>query len=156
MAVIILKTKIDATIERCFDLSRSIDLHTKSMVHSNEKAIVGVTNGLINLNETVTWEGRHFGMLWKHQSIISEMQFPVYFIDEMLTGAFKYFRHLHKFHTENGYTIMEDELIFSSPFGLLGKIIDSLFLKNYMEKLIINRNKFLKEVAENELVNNKI
>lgn len=51
MPVIILHTQINAPIERCFDLSRSIDLHKISTAHTKEEAINGVTSGLINLDE---------------------------------------------------------------------------------------------------------
>jgi hypothetical protein len=61
MPRIVLKTEIDAPIEVCFDLSRSIDLHQISTAHTNEQAIDGVTSGLINLHESVTWRARHFG-----------------------------------------------------------------------------------------------
>ncbi|WP_240477862.1 SRPBCC family protein [Cyclobacterium amurskyense] len=54
MAVIVLSTKIKAPIERCFDLSRSIELHKLSTAHTNEEAIDGVTTGLIKLDEHVT------------------------------------------------------------------------------------------------------
>ena len=54
MPTIYLTIEINAPIERCFDLSRSIDLHTLSTSHTNEKAIAGVTSGLIGLNEEVT------------------------------------------------------------------------------------------------------
>ncbi|MGO4878380.1 hypothetical protein ACEN2P_17390 [Pedobacter psychrotolerans] len=60
MAVIILKTQIAAPIEKCFDLCRSIDLHLKSMQHTDERAIDGRTSGLIGFHETVTWKARHF------------------------------------------------------------------------------------------------
>ncbi len=53
MPRIILDTWINAPVERCFDLARSIDLHKISTEQTNEKAISGVTSGLIGLNETV-------------------------------------------------------------------------------------------------------
>jgi hypothetical protein len=53
-------TSISAPVEFCFDLARSIDLHTQSMQHTGEKAVAGTTIGLIGLNETVTWRARHF------------------------------------------------------------------------------------------------
>jgi hypothetical protein len=40
-------TDIAAPTGVCFDLSRSIDLHLESMVASNERAVAGVTSGLI-------------------------------------------------------------------------------------------------------------
>ena len=62
MPSIKIQTKINAPIEVVFDLSRNITLHEISTGNSNEKAIAGVTHGLINLNETVTWRAKHFGV----------------------------------------------------------------------------------------------
>ena len=56
------KTLIRAPIDRCFDLERSIDLHTKTTQRTGERAIAGVTSGLINLDEEVTWSARHLGV----------------------------------------------------------------------------------------------
>jgi hypothetical protein len=59
MPVIHLTTIIKAPIQRVFDLSRSIDLHKESMAHTNERAIAGKTNSLIERGESVTWEAKH-------------------------------------------------------------------------------------------------
>ena len=45
---------------------------------------------------------------------------------------------------------MKDIFIFESPFGVLGKLVNSLFLKNYMFKLLIERNRVIKEYAETD------
>ena len=37
---------------------------------------------------------------------------------------------------------------FESPYGVFGKLADSLFLKKHMTKLLVTRNKLLKEKAE--------
>lgn len=62
MPKIELTTEINAPIEICFDLSRSIDLHQLSTAKTNEKAIKGVTAGLIGPDESVTWEAVHFAL----------------------------------------------------------------------------------------------
>lgn len=54
METIHLETIIDADIKICFDLSRSIDLHQISTAKTNEKAIAGITSGLVNVNDYVT------------------------------------------------------------------------------------------------------
>lgn len=97
MTTIQLTTRINAPIEIIFDLSRNIDVHQQSTAKSNETAIAGITSGLINLNETVTWRGKHFGIYLKHKSLISAMEIPTYFVDEMLEGKFKSFKHQHTF-----------------------------------------------------------
>jgi len=54
MPTINLKTEINADILICFDLARSIDFHSISTEKTNEKAIAGITEGLIKFNETVS------------------------------------------------------------------------------------------------------
>lgn len=62
MPTIYLETVINADIKICFDLSRSIDLHQFSTVKTKEKAIAGITTGLVNTGDFVTWEAIHFGI----------------------------------------------------------------------------------------------
>lgn len=142
-------TIISAPIETVFNLSRNIDIHLLSTHQTNEKAIAGRTSGLIELNETVTWRAKHFGFYLKHKSIIPELDFPVYFVDEMLEGSFKSFRHEHSFKFENGNTIMTDAIFYETPFGIFGKIFDGLILEKYMTSFIKKRNAIIKELAEN-------
>ena len=148
MALIKLQTPINAPAHICFDLSRNIDLHTAGMQKYMEKAIAGVTSGLIQLNETVTWQAKHFGFNLRHTSIISAMEYPLFFIDEMLEGHFKAMRHVHKFHQKNGFTLMEDEFMFRSPAGILGCFVDAVLLKAYLKNLLLQRNQLIKEKAE--------
>lgn len=145
-----LKTEIKASKEIVFDLSRSINLHKISTEHTNEKAIAGKTSGLIGLNESVTWRAKHFGIYQNLTSKITEFDRPIYFADEMISGAFKEFKHEHHFADLNGGTLMTDFFDYKSPFGILGKLADTLFLKKYMTELLEKRNRTVKEFAETE------
>lgn len=44
-----LTTEIPATLEQCFELSLSVDAHRSSMSASSERAIAGVTSGVMRL-----------------------------------------------------------------------------------------------------------
>ena len=149
MTTINLLTKIKAPIEIIFDLSRNIDVHKLSTRKSNETAIDGVTSGLINLNETVTWRGKHFGFYLTHKSIISAMNLYDYFVDEMVEGKFKSFKHEHTFIEENGFVMMIGKIQYQTPYGIFGKLFDGLILKKHLTNFISERNKILKELAEN-------
>ncbi|MBQ0909383.1 SRPBCC family protein [Flavobacterium sp. F-328] len=149
MTTIQLTTRINAPIEIIFDLSRNIDVHQQSTAKSNETAIAGITSGLINLNETVTWRGKHFGIYLKHKSLISAMEIPTYFVDEMLEGKFKSFKHQHTFIQKKGFVIMEDKIQYETPYGIFGKIFDHFLLKKHLTKFISERNYFIKSLAEN-------
>ena len=148
MPTIELFTQINAPIEIVFDLSRSIDLHMESTKQTGERAIAGRTSGLIGLGETVTWRAKHFGIWQNLTSKITEYQYPDYFVDEMVSGAFKSFRHEHHFSTIDGQTLMKDLFVFESPFGLFGKFFNWLVLKKYMTGLLVERNRVIKEAAE--------
>jgi ligand-binding SRPBCC domain-containing protein len=153
MPTIILRTQIDANQQLVFDLARSIDLHKISTEKTNEEAIAGITSGLIELNETVTWRARHFGVYQTLTSKITEFDAPNYFVDEMVKGAFKSFRHEHIFKTENGKTIMDDIFDFEVPFGVLGSLVGVIILKPYLKKFLLERNQVIKSFAETEKYN---
>lgn len=151
MTTINLTTKIKAPKQIVFDASRNIDIHQQSASKTSEVAIAGITSGLINLNETVTWRGKHFGFYLTHKSRITAMTFYDYFVDEMEEGKFKSFRHEHFFEEQNGITIMKDKMQYETPFGIFGKVFDSLFLKKHLIQFLLERNKILKEVAEKQI-----
>lgn len=151
MPKIELKTEIKADKEIVFDLSRSIDLHKISTEQTNEEAIKGKTSGLIGKDEWVTWRAKHFGFYQTLTSKIIEFERPDFFVDEMVKGAFKSFRHQHYFRTSDYGTLMIDYFEYKSPLGFLGNIVDSLFLKKYMKALLKKRNETIKEFAESEM-----
>jgi ligand-binding SRPBCC domain-containing protein len=129
-------------------LARSIDIHMQSTSHTKERAIGGVTSGLITCGESVTWEAVHFGIKQRLTAKITEMEYPYRFVDEMVSGAFKRFRHTHEFAASENGTLMVDTFDYSSPFGLLGRLADKLFLEKYMRNLLMKRNMYIKMVAE--------
>lgn len=83
MPIIRHEIEIKAPIARVFDLARCIDLHVETMRRSDEKAVAGKTRGLIEADETVTWQATHFGVRQKLTSKITVFDRPHYFRDEM-------------------------------------------------------------------------
>lgn len=148
MTTIKLRTVIDAPIERCFDLARNIDLHQLTTEQTSERAIAGKTSGLIEKGDFVTWEAIHFGLKQRLTVTILEMDYPHYFSDKMVKGAFKEMNHKHFFEYQQGKTVMSDEFTYKTPFGVLGVVFDRLVLKAYMKKFLLKRNRVLKKVAE--------
>jgi ligand-binding SRPBCC domain-containing protein len=144
-----LQTPIAAPPDRCFLLSLNIDLHQESTAQTSERAIAGITHGLIGPNQTVTWQGRHFGLLLTHETLISKYDRPHHFRDIMLRGMFKSFAHDHTFDPlADGTTLMRDELIFAAPLGPLGRLAETLVLRRYLTGFLIERNQLIKSVAE--------
>jgi ligand-binding SRPBCC domain-containing protein len=148
--IIELSTHINAPVQRCFDLARSIDLHMESTKQTGETAVAGRTSGLIGLDETVTWRAKHLGVWQTLTSKITEFEYPNHFTDEMVSGAFKSMRHEHFFYAINNETVMKDIFIFEAPLGWLGRLANFLFLGRYMENLLRERNRVIKDAAESD------
>ena len=141
---------IDAPIDVCFDLARNVEVHTETTSNSKERAVAGVTKGLMEKGDTVTWEAIHLGVKQKLTAKIIEMEKPATFTDVMIKGAFHSFTHVHEFIESGTGTIMKDSFLYQSPFGMLGVMADRLFLEKYMREFIGNRAKELKRIAENK------
>jgi len=133
--------------ERLFDLARSIDLHLDSQEHSGERAVGGVTSGLIGEGQDVTWRARHFRIPSTMTSRITQFTFPGSFTDEQIRGPFKSFRHVHEFESAPGGSIMTDRVEFTAPIGLLGRLAERLVLRRYLHRLIRERGRFLSELG---------
>lgn len=148
MAAINTSIQINSPVEIVFDLSRSIDLHMISTAETNERAVAGVTSGLINKDETVTWRANHLFKSRIFQTKITAMEPWYYFKDEMLKGDFKSFYHEHFFQPNENGTLMTDKVQMEAPYGFIGKIVNDLFLKNYIKTFLAKRNRIIKYYAE--------
>lgn len=144
-------TTISAPIERCFDLARSVEVHLAGNVHFGESAVAvgGVTSGLVDLGQRVTWRAKHLGVWQNLTSEITRYDRPIYFRDEMITGAFKTMEHDHYFSATSAHnTVMTDVFRFAAPLPFFGKIAEMAVLRRYMTNLLRERNAVIKKVAE--------
>ena len=53
---------IAAPIELCFDLARTVEVHAGKQLLTVQKAVGGVTAGMMEYGDSVTWETNHFGL----------------------------------------------------------------------------------------------
>jgi hypothetical protein len=137
------QTLIPLDAPAAFDLSLSIDAHVGSFASSGERALAGVTTGVIGMGEFVTWRAKHFGITWTMTSVITAWDRPHCFVDEQRRGPFKSFWHEHRFTPTEGGTLLDDDVRFEAPLGPLGRIAERLVLARYMPHLIDVRNEFL-------------
>ena len=143
-----LETLIAAPASDCFSLSLSVDAHTASMSASGERAVGGVTSGIMGLGDAVTWRARHFGLMFRMTSAITEYEYPCRFVDEQQRGPFRRWRHEHTFTAADSGTRMIDVAQFRSPLGPAGAMADYLVLDRYMRRLLSQRNAWLKARLE--------
>lgn len=142
------KLLIQAPPARVFDLARSVDLHIESAGGTQERAVGEVTSGLLKLGDEVTWSGRHFGIRQRLTSRITAFDRPHHFRDSMIRGAFSRFDHDHWFEEAPEGCRMRDRFNFDSPWGILGRLANRLFLTRYLEGFLCRRGEVIKQVAE--------
>jgi hypothetical protein len=146
-------TLIEAPIDRCFDLARSVEVHLLANIHSGEQALAvgGVTSGLPELYQQVIWRAKHFGVWQNLTSKYTAMQPPTYFQATMTEGIFRSMQADHYFRTlPSGATEMRDDFHIAAPLPLLGLLAEILFLRRYMLALLRERNAVIKRLAESK------
>ncbi len=148
MPVINLVTEIHAPIERCFDLCRDLETHTRTVADTRERLVGDKKEGLAELGDVLVFEAVHFGVRQRLTSQITEVVRPALFVDVALSGAFQSLTHRHEFAAVPGGTLMRDCLEWTSPLGVLGRIADGLFLKRHMLRFLVTRNRNLKAIIE--------
>jgi ligand-binding SRPBCC domain-containing protein len=141
-----LQTAISAPIERCYDLSLSVELHLRSTASTGERVVAGVSSGVLALGDHVTWEARHLGLKHRLSMTISVADPPRMFRDEMVRGPFRRLAHDHFFEQTDGRTLMRDVFEFSSGV----RPLDALVLKPHLRRFLLRRNATIKELAEGE------
>jgi ligand-binding SRPBCC domain-containing protein len=141
-------TSIAAPPEVAFDLSLDIDAHLGSQAAAGERAVGGVTSGRIGLGESVTWRATHFHIPFTMTSRITALERPRRFVDEQVKGPFRRFHHEHVFEPVAGGCTMIDRITFDAPVGPVGRLVERLVLGSYLERLIVERGQYLREMAE--------
>ena len=142
-------TPVAAPAEVVFDLSLDMDVHQASLPGSHERAVAGVTSGLIGLGESVTLRARHFGVPFALTSRVTEFDRPRRFVDRQVRGPFRSWVHEHAYDPgPAGGTVMTDRIAFRAPAGVLGRAVEVAVLARYMRRLIERRGAYLKAEAE--------
>ncbi len=146
--IVRVETHIRASPEACFDAHRDMGLHVRSAEGTGERIVAGRTEGLLELGETVTFEGRHLGIRFRLTSKIVAFDRPRSFVDEMQNGPFRRMRHIHEFQPKNGGTRIVDTMEFESPLGPFGRMADRFFVGRHLAKFVRKRNELLKAELE--------
>ena len=82
-------------------------------------------------------------------SRITAFDRPRHFQDAIVRGAFRSFVHDHYFEERpGGRTRVRDVVVFRSPLGPLGAVVDRLVLRRYLARLLAERQQAIRAAAE--------
>ncbi|MBT2476406.1 SRPBCC family protein [Microbacterium sp. ISL-103] len=148
MAEFVLERVISAPRETVFALALDTGLHLRSMARYDETMVEAPAGGVFTEGSTVTWRARHFGIPFRLRTIVYDVDPPHGFRDRQLSGPFGAFLHQHVFEEHPEGTLARDTIVFRSPFGPIGRLVDRVFMREYMRALIEERNDHLASEAE--------
>lgn len=99
------------------------------------------------------------GLPVRWTTLISNFEPPYRFADVALKSPYSFWHHTHTFEENSGGTIMTDEVCYSLPFGPLGRIIHSLWVKRQLDYIFNYRAQIISEILETkdepaEILNN--
>jgi len=79
-----------------------------------------------------------FPIRWR--TLITKYDPPNMFVDQQLKGPYSIWHHTHTFtKISDNETLIRDIVAYSIPFGLIGRIVHSLYIKKDLEKIFLYR-----------------
>lgn len=140
MAQFTLERIVPASPAEVFDVSLDVGLHLSSQSSHGERVAGGPTSGMLREGDRITWSARHFGVRFRMTSLVYDLDRPHQFRDRQVRGPFAEFQHTHEFSAVAGGTLMRDEIVFRSPFWILGRAVDALIMRRHLIRVITERN----------------
>ncbi|HEY2762079.1 MAG TPA: SRPBCC family protein, partial [Pirellulales bacterium] len=75
------------------------------------------------------------GIKFRWKTLIETFEPPHRFSDLQLNGPYKLWHHAHEFYAVDGGTLVIDRVRYQVPLGLLGRIINILFVRRQLEAI---------------------
>lgn len=124
--------EVDADIDRVWRFY--IDIGHLEVITPKELKlrVLRSTQQVLTQGSEVWLEGRLITKSRWHSAIT--VLRPYEYVDEMLEGKFKVWKHAHKFRRlDHGATEVIDEITFELPYGLLGRLFEGYILRRLVQ-----------------------
>lgn len=88
--------------------------------------------------------GHGIPLLWKTEIVLWES--PHKFVDLQVKGPYKLWHHTHQFHASAGGTQILDSVRYMLPFGVLGRLVHAMSVRQNVEEIFEYRHKKISEL----------
>ena len=93
----------------------------------------------------IDYQLKLLGIPFRWQSLISEWKPPHEFVDEQVSGPYKYWHHRHRFVDEAGGTRIDDQVHYELPLTPLGDIAWP-FVRLQLNRIFRYRQRIIREL----------
>lgn len=83
------------------------------------------------------------------RTLITDYEPPNMFVDQQIKGPYAMWHHTHTFHKVKGGVEIKDRVVYSIPFGLLGRLLNYLWIKRDLNNIFLHRKKVIDKLFEN-------
>lgn len=90
-----------------------------------------------------------FGIPLKWQTEIFKVNKPYSFADRQLKGPYKIWEHTHTFIPQENGILMKDEIKYQIPFGIIGQLAHSIFVREKVKDIFRFRETALNKIFRN-------
>jgi uncharacterized protein len=97
--------------------------------------ILSMSTDSIEEGTIIRYRLRLHGIPVQWRTNICEWNPPYSFVDEQKRGPYKKWRHTHKFEAHGSRTKMIDQVQYSLPLGILGRIVHSLKVRKDVSRI---------------------
>lgn len=104
-----------------------------------------LTPSLVVMKEGAVFEYsvRVMGIRMRWKSLITDYNPPFSFVDRQVMGPYRFWHHSHTFTEVEQGTLIDDEVHYAMPFGLIGMVAQRLAVKKQLEDIFSHRSKVI-------------
>ena len=139
--------KIPATLDAVWDfVSSPANLKEITPPYMGFEVTGNSGNGKMYAGMIITYIVKPvLGIPMQWMTEISQVKDKEYFVDEQRMGPYKLWHHQHKIEAIEGGVLMTDVVTYIPPFGFIGAIANSLFIKRQLQTIFEYRTKAVNE-----------
>ena len=82
------------------------------------------------------------------RTMITEYIPKVKFVDQQLKGPYSMWHHTHEFKDVDGKVEMTDEIYYVMPFGILGRLVNFLFVSRDLNNIFKHRVEIINKIFD--------
>ena len=83
------------------------------------------------------------------RTLITDYEPPNMFVAQQIKGPYAMWHHTHTFHKVKGGVEIKDRVVYSIPFGFLGRLLNYLWIKRDLNNIFLHRKKVIDKLFEN-------
>jgi hypothetical protein len=107
--------------------------------------VLDATDREVREGTRISYRLRLHGIPVRWESRITEYVENEMFADEQIVGPYRHWYHQHLFRAVQGGVVMEDDVEYGMPFGVLGRLTHAVFVRRQLEQIFDYRVRVIGE-----------